>query len=92
MIRSRLINCFNKTRSNGNWTLNKTQRNFCTKLLRKTKIDYFSKVNPNLVSANKYFWRTIRSYFSDKGNFSNKIMISEKVWIVSGDRRLSEIL
>ena len=30
-------------------------------------------------------------YFSDKGNFSNKIMISEKDWIVSDDRRLSEI-
>ena len=33
----------------------------------------------------------MKLYFSDKGNFSNKIMISEKDCIVSDDRRLSEI-
>ena len=91
MIRSRLKNCFNKTRSDENWPLYKTLRNFCTKLLRKTKKYYFSKVNPKLVSDNKNFWRTIKPYFSDKGNFSNKIMISQKDCIVSDDRRLSEI-
>ena len=61
------------------------------KLLRKTKKDYFSKLKPKLVLANKNFWRTIKPYFSDKGNFYNKIMISEKDFIVSDDRRLSEI-
>ena len=39
---------------------------------------------------NKNFWRTIKPYFSDKRNFSSKIMISEKDCIVSDDRRLSE--
>ena len=58
------------------------------------KKDYkrlFSKVNPKLVSGNENVWRTIKPYFSDKGNFSNKVMISEKDCIVSDDRRLSEI-
>ena len=32
-----------------------------------------------------------RISFSDKGNFSNKIMISEKDCIVSDDRRVSEV-
>ena len=91
MIRSRLETRFHKSRSDENWLLYKTQRNLCTKLLRKTKKDYFSKLNPKLVSGNKNFWQTIKPYFSDKGNFSNKIMISEKDCIVSDDRRLSEI-
>ena len=91
MIRSRLKNRFNKTRSDENWTLYKTQRNFCTKLLRKTKKYYFSKGNPKLVSDNRNFWRTVKPYFSEKGNFPNKIMISKKDCIVSDDRRLSEI-
>ena len=91
MIRSRPKNCFHKTRSDENWLLYKTQRNLCTKLLRKTKKDYFSTLNPKLVSGNKNFWRTIKPYFSDKGNFSNEIMISEKDCIVSDNRRLSEI-
>ena len=77
-MRSRLKNRFNKARSDENWTLCKIQRNFCTKFLRKTKKDYFSKVNPKLVSDNKNFWGTIKPYFSDKGNFSNKIMIQKK--------------
>ena len=80
MIRSRLKNRFNKTRSDENWSLYKTQSNFCTKFLRttKTKKDYFSKVNPKLVSDNKNVWRNIKPYFTDKGNFSNEIVISEK--------------
>ena len=55
MIRSRLKNRFHQTKSDENWTLYKTQRNFCTKLLRKAKKDYFSKVNPKLASRNKNF-------------------------------------
>ena len=46
------------------------------------------KVNPKLVSDSKYFWQTIKRYFSDKGNFSNKIVIPEKV---DEERGLSEI-
>ena len=85
MVRSRLKNHFNKSRSDENWSLYKTQRSFCMKLY------YFSKLNPKLVSDNKNFWRTIKSHFSDKRNFSNKIMILEKDCIVSDDRRLSVI-
>ena len=40
-------------------------------------------VNQNLKSDNKNFWRTFKPYFSDKGKFFNKIMISEKDCIVS---------
>ena len=91
MIRYRLKNCFHKTRSNENWLLYKTQRKLCSKLWRKTKKDYFSKVDPKLVSGNKNCWRTIKPYLSDSGNFSNKIMTSEKDCIISDDRRLSQI-
>ena len=77
-LRSRLKNRFNKIRSYENWTFYKTQRNFGTKLLRKTKKVFYSKVNPKLVSDNKNFRRTFKPSFSDKGSFSNKIVILEK--------------
>ena len=48
MIRSRLTNCFNKTRFDEKWSLYKTKTNFGPKLL-KTKKDYFTKVNQKLV-------------------------------------------
>ena len=39
MIRSRLKNPFDKTRSDENWSLYKTQREFCTKFFKKGKED-----------------------------------------------------
>ena len=91
MIRSRLKSRFNKTTSEENSSLDPTQWKFYAKLLRKTKKDNFSKINPKLVSDNKSFWQTIKPHVSDKANFPNKIMISEKYCIDSDDRRLSEI-
>ena len=91
VIRSRLKNRFNKTRSDENLLLCKTQRNFSTKLLRNTKKDYFSRVNRKLVSDNKSTWQTIKPYFSNKVKTAIKIMVSEKDCIVSDDGRLSEI-
>ena len=90
MIGSRLKTRFNKIWSRKNWLLYKTQRNFCTNLLRNTKKYFFSKANPKLVSGNKNLCRTIKPYFSYKTNFSNKIMISKKECIVSNDGRLHE--
>ena len=90
MIRSRLKNRFHKARSDKNWLLYKTQRNLCAKLLRRLK-KAISKVNPKLISGNKCFRGTIKLYFSYKGKFSNKIIISEKDCIVFDDRSLSEI-
>ena len=45
MTRSRLKNIYNKKRSYDNWDKYKKQRNFCVKLLRKTKQDYFNKTD-----------------------------------------------
>ena len=62
------------------------------KTKKKTKKYYFSKVYAKLVSDNKNFWRTIKPYFTEKGNFSNKIILhSHKDCIVSDDRKLSKI-
>ena len=69
MIRSRLNNCFNKNRTDENWSLYKTQSNFCTEFFRKTKKYY---LNLKLVWGNNIFWSIIKPYFPDKDNFSNK--------------------
>ena len=78
MTRSRLKNIYNKKRSYENWDKYKKQRNFCVKLLRKTKQDYFNNIDIESVSDTKKFWKTIKPYFSNKGLNSNKIFLSEK--------------
>ena len=41
MMRSRMKNLSLKNKTNLNWSNYKTQSNFCTNLLRKTKKEYF---------------------------------------------------
>ena len=67
-----------KKRSYDNWDKYKKQINFCVKLLRKTKQNYFNNMDIKSVSDTKKFWKTIKPYFSNKGLNSNKIFLSEK--------------
>ena len=53
MTRSRLKNIYNKKRSYDNWDKYKKQRNFCVKLLRKTKQDYFNNIDIKSASDTK---------------------------------------
>ena len=78
MTRSRLKNIYNKKRSYDNWDKYKKQRNFCMKLLRKTKQDYFNNIDIKSDSDTKKFWKTIKPYFSNKGLNSSIIFPSEK--------------
>ena len=77
MTPSRLKN-INKKRSYDNWDKYKKKRNFCVKLLCKTKQNYFSNIDIKSASHTKKLWKTIRTYFSNKGLNSNKILLSEK--------------
>lgn len=50
------------------------QRNLCATLLRRDNQQHSSNVDPNLVTENKKFWKTVKSLFSDK--ISNEEIIS----------------
>ena len=78
MMRSKLKNIYNKKRSYDNWDKYKKQINFCVKLHRKIKQDYFNNIDIKSVSDTKKFWKTITPYFSNKRLNSNKIFLSEK--------------
>ena len=51
------------------------QRNFCTSLLRRTKKEYYSKLNPKHISDNKTFWKIVKPFFSEKSVTTDKITI-----------------
>ena len=67
MARSRLKNVYLKNPNTTNWNNYKHQRNFCTRLLRKTKFDYFRNLNVKNLNDNKKSWKKIKPLFSDKG-------------------------
>ena len=92
MRRSRLNNIYNKTRSPENWDNYKKQRNFCVDLLRKTKRSYFEQINIKNISDNKKFWNTIKTFFSNKGLNSNKLMLTENDKLISEELLLARTM
>ena len=82
--RSRLRNKFLKNPGNTN-KLNYTKyRNYCTKLFRKVKKNYYNNLD------NKTFWKTVEP-LSPENNFSNnKITLVKDDEIISTDNELAE--
>ena len=60
MTRSRLRNRFLKNKSEENRKLLSKQRNKCVSLLRKSKKDYFTKLNEKNITDKKSFWKTVK--------------------------------
>ena len=87
MKRSQLKNRCNKNQNYKNWYLYKKQRNFCVSLIKKTKRNYFKNVKIQDITDHKKFWKTIRSYFSDKGYNQSKITIVEKDSIITDGKK-----
>ena len=91
MLRSKLKNILNKNKTHFNWQKYK-QRNFCLNLLRKTKKQYFAKLNVKDVADNKLFWKNVKPYFSDKGSNSAKITLVEKDKIITDEKQVANIM
>ena len=92
MLRSRLKNKLNKHKSLINLLNYKKQRNFCEKLLRKRKKEYFSNLDLKKLKDNISFWKTIKPFFSDKGYNTNNIILKENHKIVTNETQISNIM
>ena len=91
MTRSRLKNAYLKTRNGKNWKNCKKQRNFCTNLLKKTKIEYFRNLNIKDLKDNKKFRKRIKLFFSDKGLETNNIILKEKKELITNGSTLASL-
>ena len=92
MHRSKLKNIYNKYRTEDNWANYKKQRNFCVNLLRKTKTEYFQKLNVKDLSDNRKFWKTIKPFFSNKDLNSNKLMLKENNRLITEEKELATVM
>ena len=79
----------NKYRTEDNWANYKKQRYFCVNLLRKTKTEYFEKLNVKYLPKNRKFWKTIKAFCSNKGLTSNKLMLKENNRIITEEKELA---
>ena len=66
MTRTNLLNKYRKDNSGQNLFTYKRLRNFCVKLLRKSKKDFYNNLNVKRITDNRKFWQTVKVNFTDK--------------------------
>ena len=92
MRRSALKNKFYKSKSFEDENAFRKQRNFCNRLYKREKRKYFNSLNLNDITDTKRFWKTVKPFLSDKGNFQKHITLIEDNKIFSGDKAVAEKL
>ena len=78
MTRTTFRNCFLKQRSDENRQLFCKQRNKRVSLLRKADKEYFTSLNEKHKTESKCFWKTVKPFLSNKGQFSESIKLAEE--------------
>ena len=66
--KSRLRNIYNRNKTDYNWQNFKKQRNLCTSLKRKAKLDFYMEKTKSQQS----FWKIFGPYLSNKGHHSQE--------------------
>ena len=82
MKRIRIRNKFVKNRNDYNKREFSKQRHYCVSLVRKSKKLYYSNLDEKKVTDNKFFWKTIKPFLSDK------IASREKLTLIEEDEML----
>ena len=91
MVRSKLRNKLNKKKRLVSRLAYNKQRNYCTSLLRRTKKDYYEKLNPSDILDNKRFWKIVKPFFSEKVVTTESITLVEDKEIYDDDTKVAEI-
>ena len=73
MERSKLKNIFHKNKNQENWFKYKIQRNYCVKLLHKTKKQYYKNLDIKEVTCNKKFWKSVKSHLVNVTQIQKKL-------------------
>ena len=58
--------------------------------MQKAKKQYFSNLEPNLITDNKNFWKSVKPLFSDKITVKEIINLTENGEILSSDTDIAD--
>ena len=89
MIRSRLRNKLDKSRTCANLQNYRKQRNKCTKVLRNAKQQYFNRLNSKSITDTKKLWKSVKPLFSNKSKTGNTIILHENNRIIKDNKKIS---
>ena len=92
MKRSYAENLYFKNRIENSLKTYKRQKNYCRRLYKKERKEFFNNLNPSFVKDKKIFWKTIKPFFSDKGNLRSQIKLIENDELMQNDDKVAETL
>ena len=92
MRRSHLEKVYYKNKSEKSFKAYKKQKNFCSILYKKERKRFFNNLNLSFVTDNKSFWKTIKPFFSNKGNYGAQIILVEKDEVLQDDDLIAKEL
>ena len=79
-LRNKILN----TRNDLDQKAYNKQRNYVFSLLREGK-QFYSFLNNNVLTENRTFWKTVKSFLADKTNKTSRITLIEEESIISKD-------
>ena len=68
------------------------KKNYCSRLYKKERKEFFNNLNPSFVKDNKIFWKTVTPFFSGKGNLRSQIKLIENDELIQNDDKVAETL
>ena len=92
MKRTRFRNQLLRNRTDENKIRYTKQINYCVSLLRKIKTQYYSNLDEKNFTDNKAFWKTVKTFLSDKITSKEKINLIEEAEIVSNNENTAQVL
>ena len=90
MRRSQLQTKYFKNKSQNDYLAFKKQRNFCSKLYKKERKNYYNSLDIKNITDNKQFWKTIKPFLSEKIRTTSKIKLKNQDKIISNDDKVAE--
>ena len=67
------------------------QRNYCVTIIRKSKKEYYGRLDVKDIADNKKFWKTVKPLFSDKSKSRRTKTLVEDVKIESNHKKIVDI-
>ena len=90
MRRSQLQTKYFKNKSQNDYLVFKKQRNFCSKLYKKERKNYYNSLDMKNITDNKQFWKTIKPFLSEKIKTTSKMKLKDQDKIISNDDKVAE--
>ena len=92
IVRTKLKNIYYRLPTDENLRIFKKQRNYCVKLLNKSKMNFYGNINISKITDNRKLWKIITPFFSTKTISASNFILYENDEIIRNEGEVAEKL